>query len=238
MGSTPAEKKGQNDIVTAADHAVNKLLLEILPQPGDGWVSEETADDPSRLNKSRVWIVDPLDGTREFVEGLPEWCVSIGLVEDGRPVAGGILNPATNELILGSVGAGVTLNGKPASLRTQDKMEDMLVLASRSEVKRGEWKSFEQAPFKVKALGSVAYKLGLVAAGSADATWTLTPKHEWDLAAGVALVLAGGGVVRTLDGQEPLFNRSKLLLDGLLAFSSASAGFLTSYLSKGSYVRF
>jgi myo-inositol-1(or 4)-monophosphatase len=238
MGSTRAEKKGQNDIVTAADHAVNRLLLDILPQPGDGWVSEETADDASRLEKSRVWIVDPLDGTREFVEGIPEWCVSIGLVEDGRPVAGGILNPATNELVLGSVESGVTLNGKPASLRSHDKMDDMLVLASRSEVKRGEWKTFDEAPFRVKALGSVAYKLGLVAAGAADATWTLTPKHEWDLAAGVALVLAAGGVVRTLDGHEPKFNRSKLLLDGLLAFSSASAGSLTSFLSKGAYVRF
>src|SRR5262245_27664041 len=66
MGSTPAERKGKNDIVTAADHAVNRVLAEMLPQPGDGWVSEETADDLERLTKSRVWIVDPLDGTREF----------------------------------------------------------------------------------------------------------------------------------------------------------------------------
>src|SRR5262245_39915827 len=114
MGATRAERKGQNDIVTAADHAVNKLLLDILPQPGDGWVSEETAADLACLEKGRVWIVDPLDGTREFVEGIPEWCVSIGIVEEGQAVAGGILNPSTNELVLGSVETGVTLNGKPA----------------------------------------------------------------------------------------------------------------------------
>ena len=238
MGATKAERKGQNDIVTAADHAVNKLLLEVLPQPGDGWVSEETADDPSRLDRNRVWIVDPLDGTREFVEGLPEWCVSIGLVEGGRPVAGGILNPATDELVIGSVEDGVTLNGKPASLRATSEIDGMLVLASRSEVRRGEWDVFQQAPFQVKPLGSVAYKLALVAAGAADSTWTLTPKHEWDVAAGAALVRAAGGIVKTLDGQEPIFNRPKLLLDGFLAFSAASADTLESYLKKGSHIRF
>jgi myo-inositol-1(or 4)-monophosphatase len=232
MGSTRAERKGKDDIVTAADHAVNRVLAEMLPQPGDGWVSEETADDPARLTKSRVWIVDPLDGTREFVEGVPEWCVSIGLVEDGQAVAGGILNPATGELALGSVGSGVTLNGKTASLRSGDNVQDMLVLASRSEVKRGEWERFQRAPFHVKPLGSVAYKLGLVASGGADATWTLTPKHEWDVAAGVALVKAAGGIVRTLDGREPSFNRSKLLLDGLIACSSASAKLLVDYLKN------
>lgn len=238
MGATRAERKGLNDIVTAADHAVNQLLLETLPQAGDGWVSEETADDPSRLDKNRVWIVDPLDGTREFVDGIPEWCVSIGLVEGGQPVAGGILNPATGEFVLGSVETGITLNGRAAGLRTTDKLEEMSVLASRSEVKRGEWDPFKQAPFSVKPLGSVAYKLGLVASGGADATWTLTPKNEWDLAGGVALVRAAGGIVKTLDGDEPVFNRPKLLLDGLLAFSSASAEALESYLRKGSHIRF
>src|SRR5262245_8680941 len=149
MGSTRAERKGKNDIVTAADHAVNRVLAEMLPQAGDGWVSEETADDPARLAKSRVWIVDPLDGTREFVEGIPEWCVSIGLIENGHAVAGGILNPATGELVLGSVETGVTLNSRTASLRGGDNMQDMLILASRSEVKRGEWERFERAPFHV-----------------------------------------------------------------------------------------
>ena len=239
MGSTQAQRKGENDIVTAADHAVNELLLGLLPQGDEGWISEETLDDPTRLMKSRLWIVDPLDGTREFVEGIPEWCVSIGLVEDGQAVAGGILNPSTGELVLGSVETGITLNGQSVSIRSGDRMEAMLVLASRSEMKRGEWDSFQQAPFTVQPVGSVAYKLALVASGLADATWTLTPKHEWDLAAGVALVRAAGGVVRTLDGHEPRFNRSQLLLDGLLAFSTASAASLLNYLKvNGAHVHF
>jgi myo-inositol-1(or 4)-monophosphatase len=231
MGATQAERKGQNDIVTAADHAVNRMLLETLPQGGEGWVSEETLDDTTRLTKDRVWIVDPLDGTREFVEGIPEWCVSIGLVERGQAMAGGIFNPATGELILGSVETGVTLNGNPVSMRSAAGLTELLVLASRSEVKRGEWKRFQQAPFKIRPVGSVAYKLACVAAGLADATWTLVPKHEWDLAAGVALVRAAGGVVRRLDGREPVLNQPKLLLDGLLAFSAASSEALLRYLT-------
>ena len=90
------------------------MLRKNLLRDGEGWLSEESVDDVSRLDKSRVWVVDPLDGTREFVAGIPEFCVSIGLVEDGRPVAGGICNPATNETIIGSLDSGVMYNGKPA----------------------------------------------------------------------------------------------------------------------------
>ena len=229
-GATPAERKSGREIVTAADRLVNQRLWEVLPQEGEGWLSEETADDRIRLQRRRVWIVDPLDGTLEFVAGIPEWCVSIGLVEEGRAVAGGIFNPATGEVFLGSLETGVTRNGQPVSAQVRRETKDMLVLASRSEVKRGEWDRFRDAPFQVQPMGSVAYKLARVAAGLADATWTLTPKHEWDVAAGAALIKAAGGVLRTLDGREPSFNCPELLLSGLMAFSPASADTLLAYL--------
>jgi len=231
-GATPAERKNEREIVTAADLLVNQRLWEVLPRDEEGWLSEETTDNPIRLQKRRVWIVDPLDGTREFVAGVPEWCVSIGLVEDGQAVAGGIFNPATGETFLGSLETGVTLNAKPVFVRVGTDMKDMLVLASRSEVKRGEWGRFEDAPFHVQPMGSVAYKLARVAAGLADATWTLTPKHEWDVAAGAALVKAAGGVLRTLDGQEPRWNHPNPLLDGLMAFTTASAEAFIAYLES------
>jgi myo-inositol-1(or 4)-monophosphatase len=161
--------------------------------------------------------VDPLDGTREFVAGIPEFCVSVGLVENGRPVAGGICNPATDETIFGSIDTGVTYNGKPAQPSQKRQLDNALVLASRSEVKRGEWDTFQKAPFKIKAMGSVAYKLGLVAAGHADITFTLTPKHEWDVAAGAALVLAAGGLVQTLEQSDLVLNQRNSLLSGLIA---------------------
>jgi myo-inositol-1(or 4)-monophosphatase len=216
-GKVQAEFKAGHDPVTEADRAVDAVLRRNLLRDREGWLSEEHADDPSRLDKERVWIVDPLDGTREFVEGLPEFCVSIGLVEKGTPVAGGIFNPATQETFLGSVDSGVLYNGKPARASQRTSLSGAVVLASRSEVKRGEWKQFENAPFQVRAMGSVAYKLALVSAGLADITFTLTPKHEWDVAAGAALVQAAGGFVSTLEKANFTANRRDPRLPGLLA---------------------
>ena len=181
-----------------------------------------------------MWIVDPLDGTREFVAGIPEWCVSIGLVENGEAVAGGILNPATGQRFVGAVGHGLTLDGRPAGPSAATTLNGALVLASRSEVKRGQWERFAGAPFRVKPTGSVAYKLACVAAGLADATWTLVPKHEWDVAAGVALACAGGCAVRTLEGGAPRFNRPEPLLTGLIACAPGLAGEVDAALAGAS----
>ena len=216
-GKTQAQFKSGDDPVTAADHAANRVLREILVRGDEGWLSEESVDDPDRLRRDYVWVVDPLDGTREFVQGIPEWCISVGFVKRGQAIAGGILNPVTAEKIVGSRRTGVTCNGEPARPSQRATLDGALVLGSRSEAKRGEWKRFEGLPFTVRNVGSVAYKLGLVAAGKADATWTLVPKHEWDVAAGTALVLAGGGFVRRLEGEPPTFNNPSPLMTGLIA---------------------
>ena len=216
-GEIEAEYKVGHDPVTEADRAVDTLLRQHLLRDGEGWLSEETLDDPSRLDKRLVWVVDPLDGTREFVAGIPEFCVSVAMVEDGVPVAGGILNPATDELILGSLDTGVTLNGKQAKPSQRTTLNGALVLASRSEVKRGEWKPFESTGFKIQNMGSVAYKLGRVAAGLADSTFTLVPKNEWDVAAGAALVVSGGGFLSTLENGPLRCNNRNTLLTGLIA---------------------
>lgn len=216
-GDIEARRKVGDDPVTEADLAVDALLRRLLPQDGEGWLSEETRDDLSRLDRRRVWVVDPLDGTREFVAGIPEWCVSVGLVVDGAPMAGGICNPATGETVVGARGLGVTLNGQPARVSDRPTLRGGLVLASRSEVKRGEWEGYTEGLFTMRPTGSVAYKLGLVAAGLADATWTLTPKHEWDVAAGVALVLAAGGTILTGEVDEARFNRERPKLSRLIA---------------------
>jgi myo-inositol-1(or 4)-monophosphatase len=220
-GEVASRHKQGDDPVTEADTTVDTLLREFLPRNGDGWLSEETRDDHVRLERRRVWVVDPLDGTREFVTGIPEWCVSIGLVVDGEPVAGGICNPVTGETIVGARGLGVTLNGRPAGVSARPTLEGARVVASRSEVKRGEWQGYREDLFEIRPMGSVAYKLGLVAAGLVDATWTLTPKHEWDVAAGVALVLAAGGAIVTGAPEETRFNRPKPLLTRLLAANPA-----------------
>ncbi len=219
-------KEVRDDPVTAADEATDRVLRAILPQTGEGWLSEESIDDPVRLDCDRVWVVDPIDGTREFIQGIPEWCISIGLLEGGIPVAGGIFNPATDELVLGSLEDGVTLNGAPVSVTEPDASVDgpmISVLASRSELKRGEWDRFEGGRFDVRACGSVAYKLGLVAAGLADATWTLVGKSEWDVVGGTALVRAAGGVACLRDGSEPGFNQPQPVYPNYVAAGQSVA---------------
>jgi myo-inositol-1(or 4)-monophosphatase len=210
--------KDGGDPVTQADWAVNDLLGKMLPRDGEGWLSEESRDDGRRLNKQRVWVVDPLDSTKEFVQGIPEWCVSIGLVEDGIAVAGGVANPTSGEIILGSVETGLIT--KPISIPAGKKAgnREILVLASRSEHEKGQWDRYRGECFRILPTGSIAGRLARVAAGLADATWTLGPRHEWDVAGGVALIRAVGGRVEIAPDTEPVFNQSSTRLKRLAAF--------------------
>lgn len=229
-GKIETEYKAGHDPVTEADRALDSVLRKNLLREGEGWLSEESADDLSRLDRERVWVVDPLDGTRELVEGIPEFCVSIALVESGRPVAAGICNPATNETFMGAIDCGLTYNGAPARVSQRSELRGALVLASRSETKRGEWEKFQGAPFKVEPMGSVAYKLARVAAGLADITFTLTPKNEWDIAGGAALINSAGGFVQTLDSVM-ICNRKNPLIDGLIACGPLLKDELLQFLS-------
>jgi myo-inositol-1(or 4)-monophosphatase len=216
-GPQQIEYKADGQPVTAADLAADNALREMLPEAGDAWLSEETVDDPSRMKHERVWIVDPLDGTREFISGVPEWSVSIGLVEDGEPVAGGICNPLSKIMVTGAFESGVFLNGAPCSASPLQSLDGATILASRSETKRGEWDRFNDEPFKIRTMGSVAYKLALVACGHYDATWTLIPKSEWDVAAGVALINAAGGSAWMPNGKARQFNQADVRLPGLIS---------------------
>ena len=231
-GEIAAEYKAGHDPVTEADKALDVVLRKELLREGEGWLSEESADDLVRLDKKQVWVVDPLDGTREFVAGIPEFCVSIAFVENGRAVAGGICNPATDEVFLGSLLSGVTYNGKPAQSSQLKNLKGAVILASRSETKRGEWTQFENAEFTVRPMGSVAYKLALVSAGLADATFTLTPKHEWDVAAGVALVKSAGGFVATLENTSLLCNNRSPKISGLIAGGPSLQQDLTALIRR------
>ncbi len=210
--------KDGGDPVTQADRAVNDLLGKMLPHEGEGWLSEESCDDGRRLNKRRVWVVDPLDGTKEFIQGIPEWCVSIGLVEDGIAVAGGVANPTSGEIILGSVETGLITKPIPLPAGTKAGNREILVLASRSEHEKGQWDRYRGECFRILPTGSIAGRLARVAAGFADATWTLGPRHEWDVAGGVALIRAVGGRVEIAPDTEPFFNQSSTRLKRFAAF--------------------
>lgn len=215
-GKIQSTLKAGGDPVTEADVLLDGILKQALLRDGEGWLSEETVDDLSRLDKARVWIVDPLDGTREFIQGIPEWCISIGYIVNGKPQVAGICNPATGETFLGTRSTGVMLNGQRVKVSDKQQLEGATVLASRSEVKRGQWQRFENAGFAIIPMGSVAYKMARVAAGLNDATFTLVPKNEWDVAAGWLLIEAAGGKVKDIEGHTRVFNRQDPLLGGLI----------------------
>ena len=218
QNATGSNRQGAiKELELALSHGLRNALL----QRGEGWLCEEDADDPARLGCDVVWVVDPVDGTIELINGLPEWSISVGLVIEGVPVAGGVYNPSTQELFLGSSNLGATCNGEPVRPSARVTLDGAIVLASRQEFARGDWTCFESRSFTIRPTGSVAYKLALVSAGLADATWTLSPKHEWDVAAGVALVSASGRRVGLPGDVKFKFNEKETLLPGLIASAEA-----------------
>ncbi|MEZ4322616.1 MAG: 3'(2'),5'-bisphosphate nucleotidase CysQ [Myxococcota bacterium] len=202
------EKEDGKGPLTEADLAANTLLIDAISAafPDDAILSEETVDTPERLENRRCWIIDPLDGTREFTLKIPEFCVSVGFVVDGRAVVGVLYNPATDELISGEVGVGTTLNGASASVTAHRDVEGGRFLVSRSEHKKGWFEKYESQADMVP-MGSVAWKFGLVAVGRAEASFTPKPRNEWDLCGGVACILAAGGRATNGKGEDYTFNR-------------------------------
>ncbi|MGH8011065.1 MAG: 3'(2'),5'-bisphosphate nucleotidase CysQ [Candidatus Binataceae bacterium] len=210
--------KGRDNPVTTADLEADRTLREMLCAgfPDYGWLSEETADNGERLTRERVWIVDPLDGTKEFIKGVPEFAVAIALSERGEAVLGVTYNPIKRELVWGARGSGCFLGEREVRVTRTRMLKHAVVLASRSETSRGEWRAYE-GMVEVKAVGSVAYKLALVAAGAADATFTRSPKSEWDIASGAALIEAAGGRITDIERRPMAFNKRSVKLKGLVA---------------------
>lgn len=216
------QRKSPHELVTEADMLANQILKKALcvAIPEAGWLSEECVDDHARLKNKLVWIIDPIDGTKEFIKGIPEFAISVALVDGGTPVLAVVYNPLTDELFIAQQGMGATLNGEAIHCATAPAAK-LELLASRSEVARGEWSAFTDAT-EIQSLGSIAYKLALVAAGRAHATFSLGPKNEWDIAAGVLLVTEAGGLATNKLGQAFHFNREKTLVDGVVAASRAT----------------
>ncbi len=214
------KEKGYHNPVTTADKEADSYLKSTLmsARPQYGWLSEETVDSKNRLNKEKVWIVDPLDGTKEFIEGVPQFVVSIALVEKGIPIIGVLHNPVTKETFHAAKGEGAYLNQGQYRCSIKDSTRDMVILNSRSETRRGLWEPYKKHFKELRPIGSVAYKMGLTAIGKADIFATLRPKNEWDICAGTCLINEAGGKVINLNGKEITFNNQKTLIEpGLIA---------------------
>ena len=214
-----AREKSDDNPVTAADLEANAAICARLRAafPDDALLSEETADRPERLHAERVWIVDPLDGTKEFVEGVPQYCVSVALAERGRPVAGCVFDPTTRESFWAAAGEGARLGEARLAVSPRRELADSVVLSSRTEMKRGQVEAFRGWVGRVEPVGSVALKLAWIAAGRADLWISAAPKSEWDVCAGDLLVREAGGTFRELARGERSYNQADVLLQPLMA---------------------
>jgi myo-inositol-1(or 4)-monophosphatase len=213
--------KGPGQVVTAADVEVDRLLHERLigAFPDDAWLSEERADDHVRLQRRRVWVVDPIDGTRAFANGLPEFAISIALLVEGAPVLGMVANPATGECFEAERGCGAWQDGARLRVSTHDRLEGARLLSTRTEMRRRNWPALmPEAAFT--DLSSLAYKLALVAAGRFDGLISRRASHDWDLAAAQLLIDEAGGVLTVADGANLVLNQPELRHAGLVAAGS------------------
>jgi myo-inositol-1(or 4)-monophosphatase len=215
-------KKPDGSEVSEADLAVDAALkLALMTRRKDyGWLSEESPDDRERLKHSRVWMIDPIDGTSAFLRHNPEWTVSAALVENGVPVLGLVYAPAKDEMFRAMRGRGAFLNDEP--IRTSDKptLEGAELIASGGLFKKKIW----QEPWpevETRWVNSVAYRLALVAAGKADATISLSAKAEWDLAAAAVLMDEAGGVTTDHHGNPHPYNREIPRFPSLVASGKA-----------------
>ncbi len=204
--------------VTEADLAVNDVLLSNLrtARPDYGWLSEETEDDDTRLSHETVFIIDPIDGTRSFIEGGKTWAISIAVAHQGQVTAAAVYLPMRDMLYTASLGGGATLNDAPLRTLNSPLSPDTTVLAAKPNLNAVHWKG---SPPEIdrQYRPSLAYRLSLVGAGKFDAMLTLRPSWEWDIAAGALIVSEAGGIISDRTGANLRFNNAHPTLNGVIA---------------------
>jgi myo-inositol-1(or 4)-monophosphatase len=203
--------KGKGQPVTEADIAVDRYLNDALlkARPEYGWLSEETRDDPARLGKPRIFVVDPIDGTVAFIKGKPHFTIAIAVVEDGRPVAAVVFNPITRECFSAGLGGGARLNGDAIHVSDQATIEGCRMLGDKPMFAHPGWSVAPNTPWppmQIETRSSIAYRMALVAAGQFDAALALSAKCDWDLAAADLIVQEAGGRVSDYHGAILRYN--------------------------------
>ncbi|MBR0712563.1 3'(2'),5'-bisphosphate nucleotidase CysQ [Bradyrhizobium liaoningense] len=209
--------KGASSPVSEADIAVNDLLEARLrvATPDYGWLSEESADDEARLSKDLVWIVDPIDGTRGYLGGLEDWCVSVALVDRTKPVLAAVFAPAREEFFFAIRGQGATLNDAPVRAASGSSLDFSRMAGPKPLVERlnphaGEVKLHPR-------IGSLALRLCRVAHGALDAAFAGGQSRDWDLAAADLIVQEADGRMSELSGDPILYNRREVAHGVLVA---------------------
>ena len=198
--------------VTNADIAVDKLLTETLraARPDYGWLSEETADDSSRLKARRAFVVDPIDGTLAYMKDRPHWAVSIAVVEDGQPIAGVLHAAAHGETFVAEAGQGARLNGQPIQVSDRARLDGAALLADARYLRRPDWPEPWPEDLRIETRNSVAYRMALVACSGFDAVVALSSKCDWDLAASDLIVREAGGLATDHRGRRFAYNQASV----------------------------
>ena len=214
-------RKEDGTPVSEADHAVDRLLMKRLREarPGYGWRSEESAGEDFPPDRS-AWFVDPIDGTRAFLAGQPQWSICVALVERGRPIIGVVHAPALEQTFAAATGRGATLNGEPIAVTGRQQLAAAVVLANQNAFRPERWR-VALPRVDGGSLASLALRLCSVAGGSADAALAFTHKHDWDLAAGDLIVCEAGGRVSDLAGDQLHYEANSCRRSGFLAATPA-----------------
>ena len=227
------EKPNGAGPVTEADLAVNDLLHAVLraARPGYGWLSEETDDTAARLDRRDVFVIDPIDGTRSFVEGSRTWAHSLAVARGGEVIAGVVYLPMRDKLYAAARGQGATLNGAPIRASDTGALDLIEVLAAKPALKGSLWHGGIPPGFRRGYRPSLAYRMALVAQARFDAMLTLRPTWEWDIAAGTILIEEAGGTVTDRTGAPLRFNNRDPRLDGVIAGGRAAHDSLRAALA-------
>ncbi len=223
-------RKEDGSPVTEADLAVNRYLSEHLrsARPDYAWLSEENEDDRSRFTAKRIFVVDPIDGTLAFVKRRPQFTVSVAVLEGCEPVAAAVYNPMTDEFYAAAAGEGARLNGAPIRVSSQPAIDGCRLLASKATLTNPRWAPWPA--MHVENPNSIAYRVALVAAGRFDAAITMASIHDWDLAAADLILREAGGVITSIEGEEPRYNRESVIQPSVLAAGPALHATLRSRL--------
>ena len=216
--SIEKQRKADGSEVTEADYAVDALLAERLKdaRPAYGWLSEESAEHNERLRARRVWIVDPIDGTRAFIQGRDDWVIALALIDDHVPVLAAVVNPVRGETFEARAGAGTVLNGRQIHASEQSSLSGARLTVTDSLLKPNRWRR-PWPPVTPVVANSIIYRMALVASGTADASFATKPKWEWDVAAGALLVSEAGGIVTDPCGFPLKFNSREAKVPGYVA---------------------
>jgi myo-inositol-1(or 4)-monophosphatase len=216
---TRSWEKSEDNPVTAADLASDRAIARRLRDafPKDGLLSEETLSDPARLEQRRVWIVDPMDGTKEFIQRIPEFGVSIALCEAGEPVVGVIANPVQESSIWATRGGGCYRDGRRVEVTGCRDLSEAVVIASRTEISRGQFERYQGWFKEIRPVGSIAWKLACIACGDGDLNISVAPKNEWDVCAGDLLVREAGGAYLAFDASRRRYNQADPLIGAGMA---------------------